>query len=190
MYTWIILSGSTERPIRIAYKSRHSIHYWTVTLSSLKEIFIDDYFEREENLRKISLRSWTVHFKFQKKAMANPNLDEMERFQYFYKCSATVGFGSRNQARSGRVFFCSFLLFYVSFANIMFIIYEAKTFREYTNSIVFNVGESAIAIMYTIFIFKISDIFDLLDFAQEIIASSEWISSQKFLLKILGQFSK
>lgn len=106
--------------------------------------------------------------------------------QYAQKCLAFMGF-KRNQRLNGRLLIGLLFPFLNVFLNIMFVLYEAKTFWEYTNSIFVCLVNSVGFLLFAILIVQVWRVFEIIDFGQTFFERSKYNKTdqmKRFLLYV------
>lgn len=103
--------------------------------------------------------------------MAQPS--KLEYFEYLMNRFESYGFTPGKKLLNGRVFFFLFLIWFRVFGSDMYVVVDANTFWEYTNSLFIALADNAFAIEITMFVTKISTIFKLCDMGQIIMDSSK-----------------
>lgn len=101
------------------------------------------------------------------------NKKKMQFAQYGRECLASMGFMPNHSVLNKRVLGGLFLSFLNVCIDIMFIVYEANTFWEYTNAIFVTLTNGVSFVLFIVFIVRIWRVFGLIDFAQTFIEDSK-----------------
>lgn len=97
--------------------------------------------------------------------MMKTKTKEMLTLQFAQKCLTSMGF-ERDQRLNGRLLFGLLLPVLNVFLNIMFALYEANTFWEYTNSIFISLVNGVGLILFFILIIQVWRVYEIIDFGQ------------------------
>lgn len=102
----------------------------------------------------------------------------MELFKTFRTKFALVGISSNaNPLESRRIKTSFFMNWSFSISSWMFLIFEARTFIEYTSAIYIASALTVVAISFTIVIFHIQKIFEFIEKCEKIVQTGKQVKS-------------
>lgn len=92
--------------------------------------------------------------------------------QYGLKSFASMGF-IPNQQINRQILGGLVMYFLNVFLNVMYLLYEANTFWEYTNSMFISLTSGVGSLLFTMLIFQAWRVFEIIDFGQKFIEDSK-----------------
>lgn len=102
-----------------------------------------------------------------------PKKRRMIFFQYGRTCLESLGFMPKQRSLSWRLLVGLVVPSSNVFLNLMFLLYEANTFWEYTNAIFICMVTGVGFLLFTIFICQTERVFAIIDFAQRFFEKSK-----------------
>lgn len=101
-------------------------------------------------------------------------LKKMKLFQLIQKNLSTLGIDSHQSKCSWRKLMMTWLIFGLTItSSVLFLIFKAKTFEEFTNNIYITSGDSMLCIDFAIVVFKREKLFKLINDFEKFVNISE-----------------
>lgn len=100
------------------------------------------------------------------------NNKNIQILQYLQKRATCMGF-IPNQRLNRRIIGHLVFYYFTVFLNVMYLLYEANTFLEYTNSMFICLTSSVGLLLFIITIYQAWRIFEVIDFLQQFIGDSK-----------------
>lgn len=171
--------NNVQRPrsISIVYKS--NINDTIQTISCLNSSGM--HFSAGQNLQLSDELENNVPVTGQKGMQMNPNVmgktnhSPMQAFEYALGRLASLGLKQNQPLLNGRVVYGLIVYFSNLAASIMFLIIEANTFWEYTNSIFISIACVVGLVSFLLLIVNSMKIFKFFEYAMEILEDSKYI---------------
>lgn len=133
--------------------------------------------QNTKNIIEISINYQTKIFesavKNQKKIIMEANNHQF--LQYSLKCLVSMGFVP-NQRFNRRLLMQLTTYFLNVSLSVLFLLHDATTFWEYTNSIFICLSSGVCLLLFIIFIFQAEKIFEIIDFGQNFFEDSKFSS--------------
>lgn len=97
----------------------------------------------------------------------------MKLFQTVQKNFAVLGIGRGRSKTNRKLVFTWLILSLTVAAGTAFIVFEAKTFEEYTSDLYTTSGDAVVASMFIIMVIKMDRLFELIDMIEQAVDESE-----------------